>query len=386
MSSHFRKILTIALLSLPMSAGIALVPVLSDLADVYPAHGEQIQLLLTLPPLFTIFSSLLTNRLSKALSLKALAQVSILMIIFAGLSPFFISGFSYLLFTRALMGIGLGLLHTLSMSLPLLYFSDEQQRNNAVGIHAAFECAGGVVFNLLSGTLSGIHWNYVYLVHLLSLVPLLAAIFIMPSATRHPAATQNAPREKLALGALPVVVVAFITVTLTCTYPLNLSLFTQQRGLGTAQFVGVLASINSLIGFAAGFVFGKVYSAAKSFTLPLGLCAVTTALLTVSFAQNQTVFLLGSVLFGIGSSFVSPSFYSMLYTRVRPEQVVTGAAMVGAAANISQFLSPFVINPIAKSIDAARPESTRLLVAAVGLLALSLIMFVFYGAQARKKK
>ncbi len=170
MTDSSLKILAISLLSISLSAGVALVPVLSDIAAAFPNRKEFVQYLITLPSLFMMFSSLLTNNLSKKISLKLIAVISIFIITFAGISPYWINSFGYLLYTRCMMGIGLGLLNTVVMSLPALYFNDSNTRDSAVGIQSAFVCVGGILFNILSGTVAIYGWKYIFLVQLLNII------------------------------------------------------------------------------------------------------------------------------------------------------------------------------------------------------------------------
>lgn len=375
MTNHNQKILTISFLSIPLSAGIALVPVLSNIATAFPNQQGWIQLLITIPSLFMMFSSLLTDKLSRQSSLKTITIVSIIIILFSGLSPYWINNFVYLLCTRALMGIGLGLLNTVIASLPALYFSDNKSRDSAVGIQSAFVCAGGILFNILSGTLAKYDWKFVFLVQLLNIVPLLIAILLMPKTENEKAETDSSNRGNIFVrSAIPVAAISFICIILTCTYPLNLSLFVDKGGLGSSQFVSVLTSINSAIGFFVGLIFGKVYSKAKDNTLLVGLTLTAVALFIVNFSPNQTVLLVGSICFGVGSSFISPTLYSMLYKRVKQEQIVLSVALLGIASNVSQFVSPFLINPIANIIDGGNVEGSRFVVAGVLIMVLMLVL------------
>lgn len=332
------------------------------------------QLLITVPPLFMVFSSLFTDRLSKKISLKAIAAISIIIILFSGISPYWINHFGYLLCTRALMGIGLGFLNTVIASLPALYFSDHQERESAVGIQSAFVCAGGILFNFLSGTAASYHWKFVFLVQLLNLVPLLVAICLMPKTDRTIATDTPNQKGILVKAAMPVAVLGFIGIVLTCTYPLNLSLFVEKSGRGSAQFVGILASVNAAIGFFIGIIFGKIYAKMKEKTLSLGFLLSAAALLLIRFSPNQTILFLGSICFGIGTSFISPALYAMLYKRVKQEEIVLSVALLGIASNISQFVSPLIINPLAKAINSSDLEGTRLVVA--GVLMIILILFL----------
>lgn len=375
MTNHNRKLLTISFLSIPLSAGIALVPVLSNIAAAFPYKGGWIQLLLTVPSLFMMFSSLLTERLSERIPLKTIAIISIIIIFFSGISPYWINSFAYLLCTRALMGIGLGLLNTVIASLPALYFLDNKERDSAVGVQSAFVCAGGILFNLLSGTFAKHNWKFVFLVQLLNIIPLVAAIILMPKTEKQKLETARPNKRNIFVrSAVPVAVVSFISIILTCTYPLNLSLFVEKSGLGNSQFVGLIASVNSAIGFFVGLIFGKVYSKIKEKTLSLGLLITAAAMVVVRFSPNQAILLMGSICFGIGTSFISPTLYSMLYKQVKQEEIVSSVALLGIASNVSQFISPFLINPIAKTVGSNNIEGTRILASSILIIILILIL------------
>lgn len=376
---HHRKLLAISFLSIPLSAGNALVPVLSNLAAAFPRQEQWIQLLITVPSLFMMFSSIFTDKLSNYISLKAITIISILIIFVSGISPYWSSYFPYLLFTRVCMGIGLGLLNTVISSLPALYFDENEARDSAVGIQSAFVCAGGILFHLFSGIAAKYNWKYVFLIQLLNLIPLIAAMFFMPHTEIKKVPSSNYPRRSIYVkSALPIAVISFITIILTCTYPLNLSLFVEKSGLGNSQFTGLITSVNSAIGFFIGLIFGKVYAKMKEKTLPLGLTITALSMLAIRFSMNQTVLFAASICFGIGTSFISPTLYSILYHKVKPEEIVSSVALLGISVNVSQFLSPFFINPIAKAITPTQVEGTRILVSSMLLLILTLIIALKY--------
>ena len=173
---------------------------------------------------------------------------------------------------------------------------------------------------------------------------------------------------------VPVAIISFISIVLTCTYPLNLSLFAEKNGLEVPKFVGLITSVNSAIGFFVGLIFCKVYFKIKGKTLTLGLIIAAVAMLLVRFAPNQAVLLMGSICFGIGTSFISPALYSMLYKRVKQEEIVSSVALLGIASNVSQFASPFLSTPIAKAVDGNNIEGTRILVAGILIIFLILIL------------
>lgn len=380
MKVYKNRLLTISLLSIPLSAGVALVPVLSDIAHAFPDQQKYIQLLITLPSLFMMFSSFVTDKISKISSLKFVSLVSVLIIMFAGVSPFWINSFGYLLFTRVLMGLGLGLLNTVMGSLPAIYFEENSKRDFAIGFQSAFVCIGGILFNILSGFFAKYKWQFVFLVQLINVIPLLTAVLIMPKIK--PLHSTKTKKSKIFVkNAMSISIISFLIIIITCTYPLNISMFVKSQNLGTSQFVGVLTSVNSAIGFIIGLIFGKIFKILKEQLLTLGLFLSAIALLIAAFAPNQIIFLFGNICFGIGTSFISPSLYSMLYKRVEPTEIVSSVALLGVFSNISQFVSPFIINPLSKILNEVGAEKSRFIISSI----LAFLMIISLNLNINKK-
>lgn len=388
MSNKGRKMATISVLSISLSAPAALVPVLANLGEAYPVAGSWLQLLITIPSLFMMLSSLFTDWLSRFFSMRGIAGASILLILLSGVSPYFFGTFSFLLFTRAVMGIGIGLLNTTVASLPALYFGSGKTRDTATGVQAAFISGGGILFNLLSGGLAMRHWKLVYLAQLINILPLLVVLFLMPSSknTRNQAKSKEQCAKKsgrLTKEAVLIALLSFVIITMTVTFPLNISVFVSKRSLGTAQFVGVLASINSLIGFIVGLLFAKILGKVKNYTLPIGLIITSLGFIAITFAPRPWALVLGSGVLGVGTSLISPALYARLYQEVPEKNIVPAVALLGIGSNVSQFVSPFIINPVAGAFGGEPIEAVRFLLAAMSLIILSILLIV-RGAKGKK--
>lgn len=367
--------ISIALISISTAAAIALVPVLAQINKMYPDYERWSQLLLTFPALFLVFSAPLTRGMMKRFSGKGVTIVSVSIIFFAGISPYWIEGFGYLLFSRALLGIGLGFLNTVLSSLPALYFEDDSLRNLAAGIQAAFISGGGILFNFLSGTLALGTWKRVFLVHFIHVIPLFIAIVIMPAVPKAEEEPEIKRETKSAgFAGSSIAALSFFCFLLLATFPLNLSVFTDQRGLGNSQFVGMLASFNSVWGFIIGLLFSNIYKKLKHYTLPTGLLVTALGLFTVVLCGNSWILLVGSFLFGIGTSLIAPSFNVKIYEQVPKKQVVTAIALFNMGSNLAQFASPFVINTLAKIVALNKQQEARFFLAASLLVVVAFLL------------
>lgn len=372
--------IVIATLSVSLSASSALVPALSSMANAFPQWQQWVQLLITIPSLTMMFSSLLVNRLLALTSKKSLTVISLIVLLFSGVLPYYVHSFLFIIVSRVFMGLAMGVINTISSSLPANYFPESHSRNFATGLQSAFSSFGGILFSILSGWAAIMSWKNVFLVQYINLIPLFVACLLMTQEKNPP--EQHVPLKQtkikakkfFAKEALPITMLSFICITLTCTYPLNLSMYIQSRGFGTTEFAGILTSINAFIGFFVGLFFAKMSRIFKDFTLSAGLLLAAAALFIIGLAPTSMLLLLGSILFGIGTSLIYPAFLTKLYKDMPPQHLVVGVGMFSVGSNLSQFFSPFLINPIAELFN--NGEDTRILVAGVGVLIVALTLII----------
>lgn len=352
MNTDKKKYLIIISLAISLSASAALVPVLSSIAKEFPDWENWVQLLVTIPPLMIMISSLTVSPLLKYFSDKQLTIFGLVLVIFSGIYPYFSNSFPLLILSRVIMGLGLGFLTTISSSLPAGYFKDGSNRDKATGYQAAFSSFGGIVFSYLSGHVATIFWKDVFLVQLLNLIPIIFVLFFMESNKSFD--IEKSPiEESVSSGNIFVkegfllTFLAFLCIIITVTFPLNLSIFVDERNLGTTNLTGIIASVNSFIGFLIGLSFSNINKFFKNKTLSLSLFLVGISFLIISQAQTAIVFLIGSTLFGIGTSIIYPSFLTNIYNKVPDIKIIPTIAMYTVATNVAQFVSPFIVNNIA---------------------------------------
>lgn len=140
---------------------------------------------------------------------------------------------------------------------------------------------------------------------------------------------------------------AFTYIVLSATFPLNLSMYVDLKGIGTTNLTGSIASINAFMGFIIGIMFYRINKGLKTYTLSTSLFIVSLSFFIVSRALTPLTFIIGSTLFGVGTSLVYPAFLTAIYNKVSDDDIVPAIAMYTVAANIAQFVSPYIINPLA---------------------------------------
>ncbi len=371
--------IVVAILSSTMSAAAALMPVLSSIAKVFPDQAHLIHLLLTIPPLMIMISSLLVSPLLKILSSKNITMLGLGLIIFSGVYPYFSNSFLLLVLSRVLMGLGLGLIVTISSSLPARYFSSGEDRDRATGLQSAFSSLGGVLFSFLSGFVAHYYWKGVFLVQLLNLIPLIIVFLLMRPNFNQEVDTPSLGNHKVGKifvkEALLITILAFICITISATFPHNLSLYVDRKNIGTTNFTGIIASVNAFGGFLIGMIFHKINSYLKNYTLSTAFFIVGISLLIASQALNPLTFFAGSLLYGIGTSLIYPAFLTNIYHIIPDGDIVPAIGMYTVAVNIAQFVSPFIMNTLSGIIGPGIEH--RFIFSAIAITILGIITIIF---------
>lgn len=377
----YKTYAVIAALSISLASSAAIIPALSSMANAFPRWETWIQLLATIPSLMMMVSSLLVNRMLDITSEKKLTTTSLIVLLFSGIFPYFTNQFILILLSRAFMGLALGVINTVSSSLPANEFPEGSQRTTATGIQSAFSSLGSIIFSMLSGWAAIYSWKNVFLVQIINLFPLLIVCFFMLSTQRNSSIESlNFPskvktNQYFTKKALPIMILSFFCIILTCTYPLNLSLYIEKMGFGSTALAGTLTSVNALIGFIIGLLFSKISYFLKKRTLIVALFISGLSMFVIAFASSIPFLFTGSMLFGIGTSMIYPTLLMQLYHDIPANQIVIAVGMFSVGTNISQFISPFIINPIANTLGDS--EAQRLVVAAAGIMILCVFLIIF---------
>ena len=379
------KNVIVASIAVSLSASAALVPVLSNIANVFPEFKDSVHLLLTIPPLMIMLVSSIIPKLNQRFPAKSLSLFAYVLLIVSGIYPYFTNSFELLLVSRVMMGISLGILTPLSSSLPALYFSKEEDVNKATGIQAAFASFGGILFSYLSGLAAQYFWKDVFLVQLLNFVPLILVLLFM---NKERAVSLDDKTDFLIVKeSLWINVLALITIIATITFPLNLSLYIEELSLGTSALAGTIGSMNAFIGFMIGLSFSRINQKFKMKTVLIALGFVIASLVFMGLGTNLYGFYFFSILFGLGTSLIMPSLLTLIYREVNRKDVVSAISSLTIMMSIAQFVSPYIINPMAKILG--NTIANRLSIAAIILIIewvlLSIYMFKYKNESLRNR-
>ena len=158
------SILSLSLLT--VMAGSAVAPALGVIRDHFSDSSPMfIQMIISIPALFYRDHQLFVFPRCAASSVQNPRSDRALFYTAGGVAAGVCGSIALLLITRALVGIGVGIIMPLSTGLLSFYFSPQRQEA-LMGYSSAMNQMGGVIATLLSGLLANIVWKASFLVYL----------------------------------------------------------------------------------------------------------------------------------------------------------------------------------------------------------------------------
>lgn len=344
-----KNLVTIAVMSIYFIAmGIGTItPAIQNIAEAFPQIDfTTILLVSTLPSLFIIPSTVLAGMLAgNKMRYRTLLIIGILLFVIAGTAPAFMNDFTAILISRAVFGIGLGIISPLGNALILKLF-DGQERANMLGLSTIVMNIGGIVLQMLGAILCSINWHYAFLAHLLGIISLVIVLFMLPEPERE----VQAAGEKIKMPTVIYIISLLFGIATMLNYPMlvNMSTIIITGNLGNAASAGVVLSMFTVGGMVAGAIFGKLYQYTNRFAISVGLLIVSIGAGFVYYANSLVLLTVGATLVGIGFSIVMPAVMMIIGMVVPPAGFAAASGILMAFMNLGGFVSPYYIDLLAK--------------------------------------
>ena len=364
------------------SMGVAAV---SPAMAKFAAHfkGYNYALISTMPTLFVVPTTLWAGSVAGTkVKYKTLSLVGIILFIAGGILPFFITNsFWFLIFCRALFGIGAGLRSALGNAL-IIQLLPEEKQPAYLGYGTLVSNFGGIVFQMAGGALAEISWNYTFLAYLFGFLSL-ALWFFQPE----PQEVKIDENKKLKGGKLPLAVFVLALVFLVYSllnYPtmMNMSLIFESRNAGGSTMAATALSLYTVGGCVTGLLFGQVFRMFRRFTISIGLFISAFGAFLIFVGTNAVVLCAGSILIGMGASLTTPGLYNLLSQYVEPHVSALAISICMAANSLGGFICPYYLN-LVKGIVGESLFTTVFLEAA--LFALIGVLFIVINPYPRRK-
>ncbi|MET3558529.1 MFS family permease [Streptococcus rupicaprae] len=300
MTARLQKLSLLLVSVIVLSSGV-LLPSLPEITQEYSKiNSTLVELLSTLPALFTMLTVSFSPRLAEKLGYKQTVQLGLAITLVSGFAPMVTSSFIWLFISRVSFGIGIGLFN------PLLFsFSSSLYKGNElssmIGFQSAFEGIGGILTSLLVASLIAGGWRQTLWVYLIILPVLLLFSLFVPQINGRKIAEQSNQVAKVKIDRTfwGFIVLLMILITVYMSVSVKLTALLLEGGFGSAKDASLALALMGLGAMSAGLLFGKAVLLFKHWLLPLALAGMGLSLLSLGLTKSLALVMLCNITIGL---------------------------------------------------------------------------------------
>lgn len=323
--------------------GSEMTPILAVIALAFP--GENVNWLVSLPPLCIIPASLIAAKLSYYISRKTILGIGQTLFIIGGLGGAIAPSFEFLLVTRVFFGLGCGLVYPIVPTL-ISYLYAGRERVSMMGGANAMGSIIAMVFSTLSGTLAVIGWRIPFLVNVFFIFVLIMQCLFLPKVPpekdmEFAKQQQRLSPEERRIGprAWLCAVLMFVTMTIAMVYLLKMAIFIQETGIGDSVMAGLASSSTTCTALVISLLFSRIFGIFKRYTVVISMAAVALSFTLLALSTGPAGVFAGAVIYGVYLGTIIPYLQTSVsgvvhpYRRTYALSILSMAMFAGQAAS-----------------------------------------------------
>ena len=339
-------------ISILLMSHLAISPVIPNLYSFYHGSNPNIGLasvesLATIPAMMITIFVLLSNGVIKFIGKKNTVLLGLILIFIFGIVPTFTTNFKVVLISRLLLGAGIGLFNSLSISM-ISDFFDEEHRGTMIGLRTAFLNIGKALTTFISGYLLIYGIQYTFLVYALTLPIFIIFLLFVPN-------TENVNNKKVSIKFhKETILLTLLTFLVGISYmgaTIKIPTLLAEKYHYQPDVARNLLTILALSGILSGVIFGILVKRFKNLTLPIMLSFMTVGSILFTLTNNILIFYVAAIFIGI--SFVGTMSFNFFYISKELENkfinFATSVILVGG--NIGVILTPVVLTKIPEALN-----------------------------------
>lgn len=320
-SSH-SWIFKISLLSISLMLMIApnIAAAIPLMAKTFTGQSASaVETLSTVPNLGIIFGIFFGELLTLRIGDKRTVLCGLAIAFIAGIIPIFSNVYNLVLVARFSLGLGIGLLNSLAISMISKYFSGDEL-SSMMGYQNAVQSLGSSVMSFAVGYLIIFGWHATFLIYAIALPIFLLFMFVIPrdsGVSKNNTGKKEKPskHQSVNFAVIMISVMTFFLYVFFMIITVQLSTLVTSRNLGSASQASSVLGVMTLVSMLASLVYGRVYKYLKSWVLPLGFIVMSVGFGFVGMMNALSGVTAGVVIIGIGFAMVIPYIYTMLMLR-----------------------------------------------------------------------
>lgn len=352
MKGKCRQATALLLIPIFLMSHLALAPAIPELLKAFRKDGETVDLaavetLVTIPAMMIMIFVLVSNLLVARIGKKRTVQLGLVLIALSGVLSFVTMQYRWVFVGRLLLGAGIGLYNSLTVSLISDYF-EGGKRAKMIGWRTASLNLGKAVTTFLVSHTLFLGTQYVFLVYTLA-VPVLwyFSVFI----DKDKGMAQSTKQSFRIDGSMILwLVLTFLIGLSYIGATIKIPTLLQSRYHYTTEDNGNLLSLLAASGIVAGLFYGSFSRVFKKQTIAVMLGMMALGNVSFIFGNNKSLFIVGAML--IGFSFVGgmSAIFEAIAERYHQERLTLVTSLAITAGNIGVILAPLLLTVLLEKL------------------------------------
>lgn len=378
------KLTLLLVSSLTIMSIITISPALPQMTTAFPGvkHAALlVKLVLTIPALMIAIFSPIAGRLIDRYGRLKILWISLVIYAVAGSAGFYLDNIYYILISRALLGIAVGMSMTIVITLIADYF-EGLERQKFVGIQIAFMSMGGIVFIGLGGILADFGWRYPFLIYLSSLLILPLSILYL----NEPAVVKKKIDQSNGNAKTPGIIwLLFINTMIMWIIfffiPVQIPFYLKSIGVEKNALIGAAIATSTLFSAISSFSYSKIKARFSFLSIfSMGYLLMSAGFICISISHTYLFVVFAMMLCGLGMGMMIPNTNMWVMKIVPPEIRGKEIGKLTTFWFLGQFLSPVIIFPLLNVLSL----SATFMLASLFLFIMSVSFLVFYFSKKGK--
>jgi len=332
-----------------------------------------VKLVFTIPALMIAVVSPITGQVIDRYGRLTILRLSLVLYAIAGSAGFYLDDLYYILISRALLGIAVGMSMTIVITLIADYF-EGMERQKFVGTQIAFMSLGGIVFISLGGILADIGWRYPFLIYLSSLLVLPLSIMFL----YEPAVIQKRNEVIQQLKPPSIIWMLFFNIMLMWIIffliPIQVPFYLKSIGVEKNFLIGAAIAVSTAFSAISSFSYSRIKARFSFLSIfSMGYLLMAAGFVCIAISTTYILVVVAMMLCGLGMGMMIPNT-NMWVMKIVPPQI--RGKEIGKLTTfwfLGQFLSPIITFPVLANLSLS---STFML--ASGFLFLIAVSFLFF--------
>ncbi|MCD4753103.1 MAG: MFS transporter, partial [Anaerolineaceae bacterium] len=273
--------------------------------------------------------------------------IGLVVYLISGVAGGFSTSIAMLLITRSILGVAVGIITPLSVSLITDFYYGEE-RAQMMGYAQAARSLSGALTTPLIGLVAAANWRNIFWVYTLALPVILGVLWILPEPKMPEAKEEQIEKPSPGLPKAVWMYAIFMFLQRTAFYvmPTNLSVYLLENEFGGSGLAGMAISVDTLSSFMVGLLFAWLFKKQGRWMGMSSLVAMSCGYFALVIAKGTPMIFAAMALIGFGQGQLIPLLLFETAQAVPAEKRTSAIALVSSTQFLGQFVTPFLFNAI----------------------------------------